>query len=531
MVDPILQKKVGSLFVVGFEGKQMTPQLRNLIHHYHIGGIILFSRNIGTPEEVLILTRTLQKEAKNAGYTYPLLICIDQENGVVRRLGEGATIFPGAMAQGATHNPDNAYTIGVATGKELKALGINWNLAPVLDVNNNSDNPVIGVRSFGESPEQVALFGKASMQGMQRAGVATTLKHFPGHGDTHVDSHLDLPVINHDIDRLEKMEFIPFQQCIDAGADVIMAAHIYFPALEKEKGIPATLSKNVLTHLLREKLGFNGVITTDCMEMNAISKTIGTEKGAVAALKAGADLVMVSHTYERQIGAIKEVVSAMERGELDERNIKTSMERVHRLNKKYVSWEESLQTDSNNIVQIVGSPKHEQLAFDVYKNSVTIVKNEQVLPLQLNENNKILVLEPLSKTRVLVEDKNNERYLLGNAIKEFHSQTDIELIELPVIDKQIEDILEYATNYDYIIFGTLTISSDPLYQQLIHQLHDKDTTLIGIGMRNPYDISCIKGVDAFINTYEPNKTALKVAASAIFGKVDVKGKLPVRIDG
>ncbi len=249
-----LERKIGQLFVVGFDGTTVNPKIKKLIHDYHVGSIILFSRNIGEPEEVLQLTSDLQKEAKKAGYEKPLLICLDQENGVVSRIHKGLTTFPGSMALGATDNPQYAYKIGLATGKELKALGINWNLAPVLDVNNNPDNPVIGVRSFSENAEKVAAFGEAMMKGLQDAGVMTSLKHFPGHGDTNVDSHLDLPVISHEMERLENIELVPFKACIEAGADSVMAAHVYFPAIEPEEDIPATLSKRVYVDLLRKSL-------------------------------------------------------------------------------------------------------------------------------------------------------------------------------------------------------------------------------------------------------------------------------------
>ncbi|MEI2401057.1 glycoside hydrolase family 3 N-terminal domain-containing protein, partial [Paenibacillus phytohabitans] len=224
MKNTDLRKKVGQLMVVGFKGIKASDEIKELICEHHVGGIILFARNIGTPQEILSLTNELQQVAKDAGHEHPLLICIDQENGVVRRLGEGTTIFPGAMLLGATGEPEHAYQVGVATGKELKALGINWNLAPVMDVNNNPANPVIGVRSFGESADKVSEFGRMAMKGMQEAGIITTLKHFPGHGDTNVDSHLDLPVISHNINRLEQIELRPFIDSIKAGADTIMSA-------------------------------------------------------------------------------------------------------------------------------------------------------------------------------------------------------------------------------------------------------------------------------------------------------------------
>ena len=320
-----LQKKVGRLLIAGFKGVTMSTEIKNLIHKYHIGGVILFGRNIGTPSEILALTKSLQKEAKTAGYTSPLLICIDQENGVVRRLGEGTTIIPGAMLLGATYEPKHARNAGVLTGKELKALGINWNLAPVVDINNNPKNPVIGVRSFGETALGVTEMAKNSMLGMQEAGVMTTLKHFPGHGDTSVDSHLDLPVIGHDLKRLHEVELVPFKECIAAGADAIMSAHVYFPALEKEANTPATLSRSVITGLLREELGFDGVVTTDCMEMDAIANGIGTVNGCVKAIEAGVDLVMVSHIHPLQEQAVLKIVEAVESGKIAEQQIDQSI--------------------------------------------------------------------------------------------------------------------------------------------------------------------------------------------------------------
>ena len=351
-----LQKKLGRLLIAGFKGTTMSPEIKQLIHDYHIGGVILFGRNIGTPQEILALTQSLQQEAKVAGYSSPLLICIDQENGVVRRLGEGTTVIPGAMLLGATHEPTNAYNAGLMAGKELKALGINWNLAPVVDINNNPKNPVIGVRSFGENPQDVTDMAKNSMLGMQESGVMTTLKHFPGHGDTSVDSHLDLPVIAHDLQRLHEVELVPFKACIAAGADAIMTAHVYFPALESESNTPATLSRAVITGLLREELGFNGVVTTDCMEMDAIANGVGTVNGCLKAVQAGVDLVMVSHIHSLQEQSVLKLVDAVKNGEVSMKQIDQSIERIERMIARYTSWEdiESMQ----EVPSFVGSQSH-----------------------------------------------------------------------------------------------------------------------------------------------------------------------------
>ncbi|WP_062350194.1 beta-N-acetylhexosaminidase [Bacillus kwashiorkori] len=523
-----IRKKVGQLLVIGFSGKTVPKEVKQLIHDYHIGAIILFGRNIGTPKEVLALTTELQMEAKKAEYRHPLLICVDQENGVVRRLGEGATIFPGAMTIGASGKAENAYKIGLASGKELKALGINWNLAPVLDVNNNPHNPVIGVRSFGESPEKVAEFGRASMQGMQAAKVVTTLKHFPGHGDTNVDSHLDLPIINHSMDRLEAVELKPFRASIEAGADTVMTAHVYFPSIEQEHGLPATLSKKVITGLLREKLQFDGVITTDCMEMNAIANGVGTEKGAVEALKAGVDFVMISHTTSKQVGAISEIIKAIESGELSESRIDESIARINKLKEKYLQWDEILSTGIE-VPSTVGCPLHEKAAYEVYRESVTIVKNNHILPLEISENAKVLVIHSDSGTTMQVEDKRYANVALGEAVKEYHQNTDVVLFNNDLADEDIQRIVRHAKDFDFIIIGTLTLSKGNKQIELIAKLIEAKLPVIVVAMRSPYDLAYLPDVPAYINTYEFTYPALKVAAGAIFGKETVSGQLPVTI--
>src|SRR5215469_13507668 len=263
-----LEKQIGQLLVAGFRGTTPSPEIIDLIRNYHVGGIILFSRNVQDAQQVLELTHSLQLIAKTAGHATPLLIAIDQENGMVRRLGKGTTQFPGNMALGATGSEQVVYDVAQATGSELKALGINMNLAPVVDVNNNPANPVIGVRSFGEDPHQVARLAAAAVKGYRAAGVISDLKHFPGHGDTAVDSHLALPVISRTLEQLEAIELVPFSSGIEAGADSVMIAHISFPDMlgksafyTQQEALPATVSPAIVRGLLREKLGFEGVLS------------------------------------------------------------------------------------------------------------------------------------------------------------------------------------------------------------------------------------------------------------------------------
>src|SRR5579884_1477526 len=237
-----LEEQIGQALMVGFWGTKPSQEIIDLITRYHVGNIILFSRNTGDTRQVLELTRSLQEIAKEAGHRYPLLIAIDQENGIVQRLGEAVTIFPGNMALGAIGSDEIAYEVARATGEELLALGINMNLAPVVDVNNNPANPVIGVRSFGEDTHLVARLGAAMVKGYRVAGILSCLKHFPGHGDTAVDSHLAMPIIPHTLERLEMLELVPFRRGIEAGAECLMIAHVAFPALAEQGNLPGTLS-------------------------------------------------------------------------------------------------------------------------------------------------------------------------------------------------------------------------------------------------------------------------------------------------
>jgi len=519
-------KSIGQLMVFGFYGKKMTPELKKMIHENNLGCIILFSRNLAEPSQIRQLTKELQAEAKKAGHQHPLMICTDQENGAVRRLGKESTAFPGSMVLGATHDVKNAFEVAKMTAEELNNVGINWNLAPVVDVNNNSLNPVICTRSFGEDPNNVAEMSKAFMRGLQEKGIISTLKHFPGHGDTSMDSHLDLPVIKSNIDRLEKVEIVPFRRCIEAGADVIMSAHIYFPALEKQYGLPATLSKNVLTGLLREHLHFQGVITTDCLEMKAIADRFGTARGAVMALKAGADMVMVSHTYEKQAETLEKVNEALEEGQIDTKSLTQSIERINRLKEKYLSWNKALNPES---ILVVSNENHSACAEQIYKEGITLVKNEhQILPLSTTDKVLFIYSERLLSAKV--EDQKNHLSFFEKIVKNSDSNADVftmESSELVTLLKKNESGMK---KYQAIVVLTASLSKESDQVNLIKEISkSSDYPLIMIAGKSPYDIRLFSNVDAYLCTYDINPTALNIAVRSIFGLEEVKGILPVNL--
>lgn len=540
MIYTDLRKMIGQLMVCGFDGITPNKEIKELIQDYHLGGIILFVRNIGNTQDVRRLTSELQLLARQSGHERPLFICIDQENGVVRRLGTGTTVLPGAMLLGATDNPDNAYRTGVATGKEMKELGINWNLAPVVDVNNNPRNPVIGVRSYSEDPVKVGLFAREAIRGMREAGIITTLKHFPGHGDTNMDSHLDLPAVPYNLDRLENVELLPYKALLKNYADVVMTAHIRFPAID-DSGLPATLSKNIITGLLREKLEYDGVVTTDCMEMNAVKNSVGTAKGAVAAIKAGVDLVMVSHTIELQREAAETVFKAAVEGEIPQTILAKAYERVQKLKERYLSWDD-IQQNISEINLESGTVKkdtqypvfidgfmHEELASEIYSQGVTLYRNENIIPVSNTGTERVLVIYPQGGSNSIAEDSLHSGYLAGKAIKAVYPPADELAVSGRPDDKEIFDAVQKANMYDTLIVGTLSAIQIPEQANLVRALLVLQKKLIVLAMKSPYDISCFQTVKAYIATYEHSYPALCVAARIIFGLDQARGIMPVTI--
>jgi len=524
-----LREKIGQLMMFGFDGITPSKEIVELIKEYHVGGIILFKRNIGTAKEVLKLTNELQRMAKEANHKLPLLISTDQENGIVSRLGLDTTTFPGNMLLGATYDTDETYKVAKATAEELRALGINMNLAPVLDVNNNPNNPVVGVRSFGEAPVDVANHGVASLKGHFNARVIPTIKHFPGHGDTEVDSHLDLPVISHILERLEELELVPFKKAIAAGAEVVMIAHVYFPGIEGDLNIPATISKKVITELLRGKLGYTKVVVTDCLEMKPITEGIGTVEAALLALQAGADLIMISHSYDLQKRTIGRIVKAVMTGELSEETINKAVERIIELKSRYLGWENILEQNIEALNQ-VGREEHRNLAMDVYRKGVTLIKNDGLLPLD-SRNKRILVIYPENKIYTLVEELSSIDDKLKSAISSFKNVLNTYQINDYPEEAEINRLIDLSVSYEIVIFATINLKQKVEQIALINKLVDLKRKVIVISLRTPYDYALIPDVNAFIVTYEHSLPAINTAFEIIFGLTNAKGRLPVSIPG
>lgn len=325
-----LEEKIGQMILAGISGTTMDANTKKLVNQFHIGGIIFYKNNFNTPAQTIQLVNQLKTENSSR---LPLFLSTDQEGGRVTRLPGGLTNFPTNEQIGKVNNPKFSYKIGTLLGRELKEFGLNLDFAPVLDINSNPNNPVIGDRSFGNNPEIVSELGIQTMKGIQSQNVIPTIKHFPGHGDTSVDSHLDLPIVNKSLKELKELELIPFERAIDDGADVVMVAHILLPKLDKTN--PASMSKVIMTDLLRNQLSFNGVIITDDMTMGAITEHFDIGKAAVESVKAGSDIILVGHNYDNVVKIIASLKRAVQNGEISEQRLNESADRIIQLKNKY----------------------------------------------------------------------------------------------------------------------------------------------------------------------------------------------------
>ena len=329
-------RRAGQRVVIGFDGHSASPDLKRLIRDYHVGGVILFARNVDAPEQVADLVREIQSLARDAGHDLPLLVTVDQEGGRVARLREPWTVWPPLRALGRGGSPELARRMGAALAAELAACGIRWDLAPVLDVDTNPKNPVIGDRSFGDDPELVGRLGVAMIGGLQEGGVAACAKHFPGHGDSDVDSHLALPALDHSRSRLEDVELRPFRMAIEAGVATLMTGHLLVRELDEEA--PATLSRRVVQQLLREELGYRGVVVSDDIEMKALADRWPAGEAAVAAARAGCDIILVCASHDKQAEAIEGLVRMIEeeRPELSLIVNEDAGDRIRRLKRRFL---------------------------------------------------------------------------------------------------------------------------------------------------------------------------------------------------
>lgn len=348
-----IRRRVGQMFMIGFDGKTMTDDLKKMITDYYVGGIILFERNVESPEQIADLTNTIQSLSPKT----PLFIAVDQEGGRVKRLHAPFTDFGKPELLTKLDSPKLCFDVGFAMAQELRAVGINYNLAPVVDINTNPENPIIGDRAYSSDPELVAKIASGFIRGLQRGGVVACAKHFPGHGDTTVDSHEALPKVTHTIERLKSTEWLPFERVIKNGVESVMTAHILNPNIDDK--FPATLSK-VTMQFLRTQLRFGRVIITDDLEMKSISDHYAIEDATNKAIDAGADIILICKTLEKQIPAIESVLRRVLDLKLPLLRIEESSERITKVRNRYFVPFEPV--DVTKVKEVVGCEAHQLLA-------------------------------------------------------------------------------------------------------------------------------------------------------------------------
>ncbi|CAL9521065.1 Beta-hexosaminidase [Streptomyces sp. enrichment culture] len=536
-----LEEKVGQLFVMRVYGHSATAPdqadvdanleeigvrtAAELIARYRVGGIIYFAwaHNTRDPHQIAALSNGIQKASLELPRGLPVLVSTDQEHGAVARVGEPATLFPGAMALGAGGSRSDARTLGRIAGAELRALGIRQDYAPVADVNVDPANPVIGVRSFGSDPDAVAALVAAEVAGYQGSGVAACAKHFPGHGDTAVDSHTGFPVITHSRAQWEELDAPPFRAAIEAGIDSIMTAHLMFPALDPS-GDPATLSRPILTGILREELGYDGVVVTDSLGMQGVRTKYGDERVPVLALKAGVDQLLNPPDLDLAWNA---VLTAVRGGELTEARLDESVLRILRLKARLGLFREPYAAP-DRVDRVVGTRAHLAAADRIAERTTTLLVNEGgLLPLSRRRTPKLLVVgaDPASPSGTTGPPTG----VLAGALAELgFTATALPTGTAPSA-AAVARAVAAAREADAVVVGTYNVTATSAQRTLVRELLATGRPVVAVAVRNPYDVAQLPGVPAFLAAYCWTDVEVRAAARVIAGRVAPRGRLPVPV--
>ncbi|MEU8703663.1 glycoside hydrolase family 3 protein [Streptomyces sp. NPDC048565] len=538
-----LEEKVGQLFVMRVYGHSATEpdqadidanldeigvrDAAELISTYHVGGIIYFTwaHNTRDPHQIADLSNGIQRAGLAGPTPLPLLVSTDQEHGIVCRVGEPATLLPGAMALGAGGSRSDARAAGRIAGAELAALGINQNYAPDADVNVNPANPVIGVRSFGSDPESVAGLVTAQVKGYRSGGVASTVKHFPGHGDTSTDSHTGLPVIEHTREQWAELDAPPFRAAVAAGIDSIMTAHIVVPALDPSED-PATLSHPILTGILREELGYDGVVVTDGLGMEGVRSKYGDEHVPVLALLAGVDQLLNPPDLKVAWNA---VLDAVKSGEISEARVEESILRILRLKDRLGLFRDPYVT-RRGVDRTVGVPAHRAEADRIAERTTTLLANTgSLLPLSRRSHRKLLVVgaDPASPSGTTGPPTTT----LATAFDELgFTATALPTGTAPT-QAQIDGAVAAAQGKDAVIVGTYNVTATSTQRTLVSALAATGVPVITLAIRDPYDVAQLAGTGhaASLATYSWTDVELRAAARVIAGRARPEGRLPVPV--
>ncbi|TYB42048.1 glycoside hydrolase family 3 protein [Actinomadura chibensis] len=540
-----LEEKAAQLFVLQIYGKSAdtadpaavaanrklygADNAAQVMARYRPGGFIYYGENVADPPQLAAFSNGIQRAAAAQPHRIPATVAIDQEGGIVARLQPPATQSPGAMALAAGRRTGDARALARITGQELRAVGVNQDYAPDADVNVNPANPVIGVRSFGSDPSLVASMAAAQVGGYRSAGVTPTAKHFPGHGDTTTDSHTGVPRIGHTRQEWERLDLPPFRAAIARGVDSIMTAHIVVPSLDPS-GDPATLSRPILTGILRDRLHYRGVVVTDALDMQGVRDKYGDERIPVLALKAGADVLLKppadatgTGVFPRQLAA---VVAAVRSGELTERRVDESVYRILDVKRRRGLFRDPY-ADETRVGDIVGTPAHLAAARRAADHAVTLVKNDAgVLPLRPGPRNVLVTGWGAATTASLAAEiarRGGAAAVTQTGLSPSRAQ-----IERAAADARGRDLVVAVTNRAWDAKDEPG-HNGPGQADLVKALVATGTPVVVIAVRDPYDIAWFPEAPTYLATYSYTAEAVRSAAGALFGELNPGGRLPVAV--
>lgn len=507
-----LDEKIGQLFSVRAHGvfmNESSPEYQGLLHQIrddHIGGICWFQSNV---YETALLNARLQRESR-----VPLLVSADLEAGIGMRFLD-TTFWPSAMAIAATGDPSLAEREGRVVAEEARAVGVNQILAPVADVNVDPDNPVINTRSFGEDPRDVSRYVAAFIRGAQSEHVIATAKHFPGHGDTHVDSHLSMPTVTADRDRLERVEFVPFRAAIAADVKSIMIGHLSLPSLDPT-GLPATLSPKIIDGVLRDELGFKGLVVSDAFDMGGLTQHFDAGEAAVRGIEAGEDQILLSPDVDAAIAGVK---AAIQSGRLTEARIDASVRRILAAKE----FAHAPMPDPENVFRVLDSKAHRALAEEIARRGLTLVRDGGVLPLKRSAKLSLIIVSDFPEANPM-QDIEREVRARADVVQTVTIDSRTREDELPPIDGDVA-VIAFAVRARS---GAGSIAVPAAGRGLVAQLR---VPIVAISFGSPYLIREVPAAGTYICAYGIQPVMQVAAARAIFGEAGFEGRLPVTIPG
>jgi beta-N-acetylhexosaminidase len=507
--------------MIAFDGTELPPSAARRINERGVAGVTLFRHNNIEPAQIRRLTDAIQA-ARPTGAP-PLFIAADQEGGQLVGLGDGTTQFAGPMALGATGDEDLAERVGGAMARELRALGVNVDYAPVCDVANNPANPALGIRSFGDDPASVGRFAAATVRGLQDGGVAATVKHFPGAGDTAADPHLELPLVPRTSVELAERELVPFRAALDAGARMVMTGHFALP--DQPGDLPTSLSAPVLRDLLRGQLGFDGVTVTDALDMHALAQGSAQIVDAITALRAGED-VLLGTADEGALERLEEgLAQAQRRGLVDADDDAAATRRLDELR----GW---LDGRDQPPLDVVGCDEHQALAAELARRSMTLVRDDdRLLPLKPAPGARIAVVQSMPADLTPADTSSLVTPALASALRRRHPGVDEILLSAVPGEAEIAGLRERLAPFDLVILGTFSAHLQPAQAALAEAVLASGKPTVTVALRTPWDLSAYPSSRTHACSYGILPPSMEALAAALLGETSFEGRLPVGMAG